>query len=455
MAKKRHIGLITAVISILAVLGLLGWFLTTIFESEKPQIQVAPLPDFLTEKQEAALTVIDERSGIRRVEVCVREPGRVITVLNKEFPFEGLLNREGTHQFETRLSIDPLELNLSQGQADLCVSVWDYSRKNSGDGNLSTFDRRMTVDTIPPSIRAVSTQNYINLGGSGLVVYETSSDATRSGVFVGDIFFPGFPAEKTAGEGMYVCYFCIPLEMKEKSEIYLWAEDEGGNRSRAAFQCHVRQKRFRTDKMNLTDTFLEKVLPYFDAYLKDMSGRAIDKYLKINRDLRGENEQTFEALGKQTSPTRLWEGEWLRLKNAANMARFGDRRFYYYEGEKVDEQTHMGIDLASLANAEVQAANSGRVIFAEKLGIYGLTVVLDHGQGLASTYSHLSAIKVQKGQLVQKGDVVGTTGQTGLAGGDHLHFGVMINGLFVNPIEWWDGHWIEDNVTNKLSLLKR
>ncbi|MCP4682337.1 MAG: M23 family peptidase, partial [Desulfobacterales bacterium] len=44
-------------------------------------------------------------------------------------------------------------------------------------------------------------------------------------------------------------------------------------------------------------------------------------------------------------------------------------------------------------------------------------------------------------------------GQTGLAGGDHLHFGVMVGGVFVNPIEWWDSHWIQDNITRKLALL--
>jgi len=137
------------------------------------------------------------------------------------------------------------------------------------------------------------------------------------------------------------------------------------------------------------------------------------------------------------------------------MARFGDRRLYYYKGEKIDEQTHLGVDLASLANSSVQAANNGRVIFAESLGIYGLTVVLDHGQGLASTYSHLSNIDVKIGQEVKKGEIIGSTGQTGLAGGDHLHYGVMVSGLFVNPIEWWDSHWIEDNITKKLAILKR
>ena len=145
----------------------------------------------------------------------------------------------------------------------------------------------------------------------------------------------------------------------------------------------------------------------------------------------------------------------MRHKNAATTARFADRRIYYYKGEKIDEQIHLGVDLASLANSEVEAANNGRVIFADRLGIYGLTVILDHGQGVASTYSHLSKKLVEVGQRVKKGDVIGLNGQTGLAGGDRLHFGIMVGGVFVNPIEWWDPHWIQDNITTKLALLNR
>jgi hypothetical protein len=455
MAKKRNIGLIAAVVSILVVLGLLGWFLVTIFESEKPQIQLAPLPEFLTEKQELVLTVADVKRGIRRVEVCVKQAGRTMTVLEKTFPFEGLLNRKGTHRFATRFALDPSSLNLTQGRADLYVSAWDYSRRSGGDGNLSIFEHKMIVDTIPPAIRSLSSLNYVNVGGSGLVVYQTSSDATKSGLFVNETFFPGFPAAEGSQEGMYVCYFAIPLDVKGKPETYLWAEDRAGNRSRGIFHCHIRQKQFRTDKINISDRFLEQIFPYFSSYLKDVAGQGIEKFLKINRELRRENALAFYNLGTQTSPKMLWEGVWIRLKNAANMAGFGDHRSYYYKGEKIDEQTHMGVDLASLANSEVQAANNGRVVFAENLGIYGLTLVLDHGQGLASTYSHLSSISVQKGQDVKKGEVIGVTGQTGLAGGDHLHYGVMVNGLFVNPIEWWDSHWIQDNITKKLDILKR
>jgi murein DD-endopeptidase MepM/ murein hydrolase activator NlpD len=200
---------------------------------------------------------------------------------------------------------------------------------------------------------------------------------------------------------------------------------------------------------------LRRILPYFSFLPFDSESRDIEKFLKINRELRQENNLTLYNLRTETSQERLWNGTWVRLKNAATMARFADRRLYYYEGKRVDQQAHSGMDLASLANSEAQAANNGRVIFADRLGIYGLTVVLDHGQGLASVYSHLSTMSVELGQEVMKGEVVGLTGQTGLAGGDHLHFGIMVSGVFVNPIEWWDSHWIQDNVIRKLAVLEK
>ena len=455
MGKKRNTGLILTVISILVVLGFLSWFLITIFESEKPHVQLSTIPTFLSEKQDITLIITDMKRGLRKAKVSVKQGGRNIIIIDKMFPFEGLFNREGIHRFETKFSIDPSKLNLAQGRIDLQIHVWDYSRRSGGDGNLSTSEHKMIIDTIPPAIRAVSRLHYVNRGGSGLVVYQTSSDSVKSGLFVNDFFFPGFPAKEKLQEGLHVCYFGIPLDTKRKAEIYLWAEDKAGNRSRAKFYCRIRKKRFRTDKIKITDRFMKQIFPYFSSYLKGAAGEDIVRFLKINQDLRRENAKTFYNLRTETSPTRLWDGVWLRLKNAANMARFGDKRTYYYKGKRIDEQVHTGVDLASLANSDVPAANSGRVIFAERLGIYGLTVVLDHGQGLASTYSHLSSIGVQLGQDVKKGEGIGSTGQTGLAGGDHLHFGVMVSGLFVNPVEWWDNHWIQDNIMKKLALLKR
>jgi murein DD-endopeptidase MepM/ murein hydrolase activator NlpD len=128
------------------------------------------------------------------------------------------------------------------------------------------------------------------------------------------------------------------------------------------------------------------------------------------------------------------------------MARFGDKRTYIYQGRQVDQQVHLGEDLASLERSPVPAGNRGVVVLAEPLGIYGQTVILDHGLGVFSQYSHLSQIDVKNGDQVDKGAVVGRTGATGLAGGDHLHFSMILQGEFVDPVEWWDPHWHKDQL---------
>jgi murein DD-endopeptidase MepM/ murein hydrolase activator NlpD len=98
----------------------------------------------------------------------------------------------------------------------------------------------------------------------------------------------------------------------------------------------------------------------------------------------------------------------------------------------------------------VAAGNDAKVAFADNLGIYGNTVILDHGLGLFSLYGHLSSIGVETGQMVQRGDALGRTGETGLAAGDHLHFSIMVDGIHVDPVEWWDPKWVANHVTEKM-----
>jgi len=453
MKKRRNIGLFITIVSIVLILGALAWFLWCIFEGEKPRVTVEPLPEFLSGSEQFSLSASDMKRGLKVVRVSVNQEGRNILVFEKKFPFKGLFNSEGIHQFDTEFSIDPAKLNLAQGRVDLKISAWDYSRRRGGDGNQSLVEHKMTVDTIPPAIRAISRMHYVNVGGTGFIVYQASSDSIESGLFVNDFLFPGFQV-KDSEDGYHVCYFAIPYNTKANPEVRLWAKDKAGNQSTASFYCKIRRKRFRTERLNITDRFLKRILPYFSFYSLNPTDTDIKKFLMINRDLRKDNGSVFYNLRTATNPEKLWDGTWVRLKNAATMAKFADHRFYYYKGKKVDEQVHMGVDLASLANSKVQAANNGRVIFADRLGIYGLTVVLDHGQGLASIYSHLSKIGVDINQEVMKGEAIGFTGQTGLAGGDHLHFGIMVGGMPVNPIEWWDSHWIQDNITRKLAFLK-
>jgi murein DD-endopeptidase MepM/ murein hydrolase activator NlpD len=451
--KAKRLYYAFALIPVLIIVGFFAWFFAMMFEGEAPSLVLQPLPEYLSRAQKFTLKTGDKKRGVRSLKVSIQQGTREMTILQESFPFEGFFNAGGVHAYEKDFTVDPLALKLAQGEADLHVQVWDYSRRNGGDGNSSVIRHKMIVDTLPPSIRAISRMHNITVGGSALIVYQTSSDAVESGVFVNDIFFPGFAASPNSQKGIHDCYFALPYNLEGNPNIRLWAKDRAGNTAETSFYYHIRKKSFRTDKVELSDRFIERVLPYFASfYPLDNHESSIEKFIKINNDLRKQDHELLSRLKDKTSPERLWEGTWLRQKNSANMARFADHRLYYYKGKKVDEQDHLGVDLASLANSPVEATNNGRVIFADRLGIYGLAVVLDHGQGLASLYGHLSKIEVSLGQVVRKGDTIGITGETGLAGGDHLHFSIMVNGIFVNPIEWWDEHWMEDNILRKLAL---
>jgi len=184
-------------------------------------------------------------------------------------------------------------------------------------------------------------------------------------------------------------------------------------------------------------------------------GSTIEKFLALNGELRRKNAETIAAYAKKSEPEMLWGGVVFHpFTSTAVEAAFADQRTYIYQGKEVDRQTHLGFDLARVVNSPIVAANRGKVVHAAPLGIYGNCVILDHGMGVQSLYAHLSSIGVQPGQMVEKEQELGKSGMTGLAGGDHLHFTMLVNGQMVNPIEWWDPHWIEDRIMRKLHEVK-
>lgn len=167
--------------------------------------------------------------------------------------------------------------------------------------------------------------------------------------------------------------------------------------------------------------------------------------------MRIKNNQTLADLRLKTADHFLWTGPFLQLANSKVESSFADRRTYIYKGKKIDEQVHLGFDLSVTQHVAVLAANDGRVVYAADLGIYGNCVVLDHGYGLQSIYGHLSEIGVKPGDMVKKNQPLGRSGLTGLAGGDHLHYSMQVDGVQVNPVEWWDDHWIHDRIRSKLA----
>ena len=161
--------------------------------------------------------------------------------------------------------------------------------------------------------------------------------------------------------------------------------------------------------------------------------------------------EKIASFASQTAPAILWGGQPFHpFTNTGVQSAFADYRTYTYKGKDVDQQVHLGFDLASYAGTPIVASNAGKVVFAEELGIYGNCVILDHGMGVQSLYAHLSTIEVAVGQDVAKEQQLGRSGMTGMAGGDHLHFTMLVNGQMVNPVEWWDPHWIEDRIMRKL-----
>ena len=311
-----------------------------------------------------------------------------------------------------------------------------------------------------PRLSVVSTHHYVNLGGSEAIVYRVTPEDVQSGVRVGDIEYPGFPLAGAASAGatssdpaLRIAFFALRWDQPLATPMMLYARDEAGNAAESQFDFRVFPKPSRASRIELDEAFLARVVPAILAGTTDIAptGSLIEQYVAINSELRRLNAERIASFARETSPELLWQGAVFHpFTNSSAESAFADRRTYIYQGREVDRQVHLGFDLASYANTPIVAANRGKVLFAAELGIYGNTVIVDHGMGLQSLYAHLSSIDVAPGAMVEKGQTLGRSGMTGLAGGDHLHFTMLLHGQMVTPVEWWDAHWIEDRVLRKL-----
>jgi murein DD-endopeptidase MepM/ murein hydrolase activator NlpD len=299
----------------------------------------------------------------------------------------------------------------------------------------------VVIDLVPVKLSFQAASHLLHAGGTGTICYRLNKEVKESGVLVGNRFYQGFPNPK-GSKGDYVVLFPVPQEGPADFRVELVARPSLGNEVKQAVSLRAKPRRWRHDSINLTDGYLRQVAARFPvANPNDL----LNAYLEVNRKIRTQNHELFQKVASHSNPQPLWSGAFKRFFGKP-MARFGDRRTYLYQGKAVDQQTHLGEDLASLVHSPVYAGNNGAVVLAEPLGIYGQTVILDHGLGVFSSYSHLSQIDVKVGDKVEKGTVLGRTGTTGLAFGDHLHFAINLQGEFVDPLDWWDPHWLRDQV---------
>jgi murein DD-endopeptidase MepM/ murein hydrolase activator NlpD len=420
--------------------------------------------------QAGTLDVVVEAPGGRftSLTVALEQDGRTIPLFNLAGDLQsgaitgaegGVVTQTGPDTVRVSRPLGKQSVpELQQGPARITVSATRPSFLNLRTlSNTAAKDFQVRLD--PPRLAVVSTHHYVNHGGAEMVVYRATPPDVASGVRVGDLEYPGFawPGNDPA---LKVAFFGLLPEQDLKTPIAAFARDEAGNQATVSFVDDVFPKPMKRSRIPIDDGFIARTVPDIIAHSPELkmsgpSGDQLADFLRVNGELRRINADQIAAFAKQTSPQKLWKDPFVQLGNSQVEAGFADHRTYVYQNKEVDQQVHLGFDLAVTKNVPVSAANDGTVLSASWLGIYGNCVIIDHGLGVQSLYAHLQSLDVKAGDKVTRGQMVGRSDSTGLAGGDHLHFTMLVGGRMVNPVEWWDPHWVQDRIDRKLSDVTR
>ncbi len=436
---------------ILLILIAAGGFIgtTVFFENEKPQVMLDEKLNYFGKVTDFSVSFKDKTSGIRSVKIAVHQLDKEVILHQQEYPRTGYAGQAGPLSEVKKTQYQHAKSGFKDGEAEIIVTVKDYSLRGYFTGNETKLRKAITIDTVAPKIRLMHAERYIFPGGSGIVIYQLSGNVDYHGAEFGGHFHKGH----IIGDGrddVYVAYIGLPYNAKSIGSPKIFARDEAGNESSSPFSPALQKAKQKSDKINVSDGFLKAKIPEFEIHYPQMAGSMKDKYIFTNTTVRQENNQKIFELCQNSISERLWKDKFTRMSGASK-AGFADHRTYFYKEKEIDRQVHLGMDIASTRRAEVKAANKGKVIFADYLGIYGNMVILDHGQGVFSLYSHMSQIQVATDDIIDSGVVLGLTGKSGMAGGDHLHFSMLINGIFVTPKEWWDQQWIEVTIEEPMA----
>ncbi|HSR69244.1 MAG TPA: M23 family metallopeptidase [Acidobacteriota bacterium] len=429
-----------------ALVAVMAYF----WDGQAPQVEWIEAPEVVGASKPVAFAVSDAGKGLARIEVTVEQAGQSEVVLREDIGRNWAPWSQADLQRQVAVTpvADLKNLQLQEGEFTLRVTAYDHA-------NLYFFDRQSSAektlrfDRTPPVISILSTQHRVDQGGAEAVLYRLDEEAAASGVEVGERSHPGHPLQ--GRQGHYGAIFALPYNAPLNTRFRVWAEDAAGNRSTAQLQVEARVRRFRQRRINISDSFIEKVAPEIlsRSGLQPAETPA-QTFLLINNKMRTDNHRQIRGIIARSAGRLLFDEAFLQLTNSKVEAPFADQRTYIYQGQAIDRQTHLGFDLASTAKSPVEAANDGVVLHAGYLGIYGNCVLIDHGFGVVSLYGHLSSIDVSEGQQVEKGELIGRTGETGLAGGDHLHFAIFVQETAVNPLEWWDSSWLGNHIFKRL-----
>jgi murein DD-endopeptidase MepM/ murein hydrolase activator NlpD len=430
--------LVVLLVIVVAAVVAGGVFLWPRFESEPPKISVTPNAETL---------------GLAPMEIVVTDGGTGLKSLAATLAQGGTVHNLATEQFaqpvgEKKVAVALAKVpGLKEGPAVLRIAARDASLWS---GNEAVVEKTIAIDITPPVVELVADDRYVNFGGVGVVVYKASPDTAKSGVKIGSHFFPGYAGQIKDRPDYVLAFFAHPYDTPADARAAIVATDKAGNTREMRLSYELKNVKYRKSTIALTEPFLQNKITPLLADVGARQGSPKDVFVAVNKGVRKENEDRIAAVTSKATPAILWKDAFSQLSNSKVEANFADERTYTWNGEAINTAYHLGYDLSVTKNYPVEAANAGTVAFAGDLGIYGNTVIIDHGLGLFSLYGHLNSIDVKDGDTIAKRQIVGKTGETGLAAGDHLHFGIYLAGIAVLPVEWWDQKWIDDNVAPKL-----
>lgn len=401
-----------------------------------PLIQADPAQGMLSTKQPLTVSLSDLGSGLKSLRIVARQGGKETVLAEKKFA--------GEKDYEVVLNLE--KTGLSDGSIEFGIEVRDQALFPYGNGNRAEQSFTLILDRQPPQIELLSYNTPLWQGGAATIAYKVSEETTRSGVEAEGLFFAGY----RQANGHYLCVVPFPAALTPATYApQLVAVDLAGNDARVSPGLRLIARNFPKAKINVSDAFIASKTGEFQSLVPGGSG--VELFLKVNSEVRAANRKTLVELAAQSAETPLWSAPMLRMPRAMTTGAYAEARDYFYNGRLIDHQTHLGTDLASVAQAPILAANPGKVVFAGYFGLYGNCVIIDHGLGVQTLYGHMSRLSTKVGQSVTRGEEIGRSGSTGMSGGDHLHFEVIVGGIPVRPQEWFEEKWMAMYILGPIS----
>ena len=424
-------------------------YTSDIFEREKPSI-IVESNGYWNLKKPLNIS-IDDASGLSAYKVILKTADAETVVVDEQF-----LTPEGATKLEVKAPRNIYA--IKEKSVTLIVEATDTSKWNFLKGNTVVKKYKLHIDKRRPRLNIVSHSYKISKGGSAIVIFK-ANDENLDEIYIESTNGKKFKVEEFYKDGYYISLLAWPV-MNENFKATVIAKDFAGNIAKAYIPLYLKEKYYRVSNIKLSDRFLKgKIADLAEEFVETQGvENSLEQFRIINEDVRAKNEKLIHELSSKVPDERISNFKINRmypLRNAQVVARFGDHRKYSYDGEPISESYHLGLDLASNSMAKIKPQNGGEVVYADFNGLYGHMPMIHHGLGLYTLYGHCSSIKVNADEHIKARTVIANTGKSGYAMGDHLHFGVLVQGIEVRPQEWMDKDWIRINITNIIKNAKK